>query len=118
MFIISILVVSIFFFFFKQKTAYEIGLGIPAEPLFRSNSAQNVYRYVEHDQKTGLTTFGQFHQRHRHILPAQRSSEVKSKPAVATTSSACFRLQAIRRAAIRIGAFSASCGGLPGARST
>src|SRR5437867_7157064 len=27
-----------FFFFFKQKTAYEIGLGIPAEPLFRSYS--------------------------------------------------------------------------------
>src|SRR5436190_18241055 len=27
---------SIAFFFFKQKTAYEIGLGIPAEPLFRS----------------------------------------------------------------------------------
>src|SRR5688572_32292583 len=26
------------FFFFKQKTAYEIGLGIPAEPLFRSDS--------------------------------------------------------------------------------
>src|SRR5262249_59077990 len=25
-------------FFFKQKTAYEIGLGIPAEPLFRSVS--------------------------------------------------------------------------------
>src|SRR5438876_6704970 len=25
------------FFFFKQKTAYEFGLGIPAEPLFRSN---------------------------------------------------------------------------------
>src|SRR5437868_9087579 len=25
------------FFFFKQKTAYVIGLGIPAEPLFRSN---------------------------------------------------------------------------------
>src|SRR5699024_11878795 len=24
------------FFFFKQKTAYVIGLGIPAEPLFRS----------------------------------------------------------------------------------
>src|SRR5947209_11255144 len=28
--------VHICFFFFKQKTAYEIGLGIPAEPLFRS----------------------------------------------------------------------------------
>src|SRR5262249_58725516 len=27
-----------FFFFFKQKTAYEIGLGIPAEPLFRSGA--------------------------------------------------------------------------------
>src|SRR5688572_31520971 len=26
----------IYLFFFKQKTAYEIGLGIPAEPLFRS----------------------------------------------------------------------------------
>src|SRR5688572_685802 len=24
------------FFFFKQKTAYDFGLGIPAEPLFRS----------------------------------------------------------------------------------
>src|SRR5206468_5637160 len=28
----------IFIFFFKQKTAYEIGLGIPAEPLFRYQS--------------------------------------------------------------------------------
>src|SRR5436189_1979377 len=28
--------VAALFFFFKQKTAYEIGLGIPAEPLFRS----------------------------------------------------------------------------------
>src|SRR5437764_2219298 len=28
--------IRLFFFFFKQKTAYEIGLGIPAEPLFRS----------------------------------------------------------------------------------
>src|SRR5215216_7955613 len=27
-----------YFFFFKQKTAYEIGLGIPAEPLFRSKN--------------------------------------------------------------------------------
>src|SRR5207248_4257645 len=26
------------FFFFKQKTAYEFGLGIPAEPLFRSTT--------------------------------------------------------------------------------
>src|SRR5437870_8618518 len=30
-------IMRMIFFFFKQKTAYEIGLGIPAEPLFRSN---------------------------------------------------------------------------------
>src|SRR5258708_18077060 len=29
------------FFFFKQKTAYDIGLGIPAEPLFRSWFLEN-----------------------------------------------------------------------------
>src|SRR5437762_2499929 len=26
------------FFFFELKTAYEVGLGIPAEPLFRSKN--------------------------------------------------------------------------------
>src|SRR5438093_386630 len=37
------------FFFFKQKTAYEIGLGIPAEPLFRSErSGINTILYVPH----------------------------------------------------------------------
>src|SRR5260370_4427227 len=34
------------FFFFKQKTAYEIGLGIPAEPLFRSIAEGQWYRYA------------------------------------------------------------------------
>src|SRR5438067_4952240 len=36
-------------FFFKQKTAYEIGLGIPAEPLFRSGhkAASNSSRTSE-----------------------------------------------------------------------
>src|SRR5437870_4868196 len=35
-------------FFFKQKTAYEIGLGIPAEPLFRSqNTKDQVYAQNE-----------------------------------------------------------------------
>src|SRR5207237_8549053 len=33
-----------FVFFFKQKTAYEIGLGIPAEPLFRSRKARVSYK--------------------------------------------------------------------------
>src|SRR5437867_3577810 len=35
------------FFFFKQKTAYEIGLGIPAEPLFRS--AQEMQQQDNHE---------------------------------------------------------------------
>src|SRR5260370_24705273 len=29
-------------FFFKQKTAYDIGLGIPAEPLFRSDECSRL----------------------------------------------------------------------------
>src|SRR5690242_21221381 len=33
---------SLRLFFFKQKTAYEIGLGIPAEPLFRSTHAYSI----------------------------------------------------------------------------
>src|SRR5438309_2282344 len=32
-------------FFFKQKTAYEIGLGIPAEPLFRSTLILNTFLF-------------------------------------------------------------------------
>src|SRR5207247_7804957 len=36
---VSVMFVLLLFFFFKQKTAYEIGLGIPAEPLFRSLAA-------------------------------------------------------------------------------
>src|SRR5699024_11899215 len=34
---VSSLSAVLWFVFFKQKTAYEIGLGIPAEPLFRSS---------------------------------------------------------------------------------
>src|SRR5207237_1549049 len=41
----------VFVFFFKQKTAYDIGLGIPAEPLFRSSKKFKIaegqwYRYA------------------------------------------------------------------------
>src|SRR5207247_6193356 len=32
---------AFYYFFFKQKTAYDIGLGIPAEPLFRSMPTLN-----------------------------------------------------------------------------
>src|SRR2546429_4694953 len=53
----------------------------PYTTLFRShaqeqrNAAQNVYRSVEHDQKTGLTTFGQFHQHHRSEERFSRNAE-------------------------------------------
>src|SRR5438309_2624177 len=56
----------------------------PYTTLFRSaqeqrNAAQNVYRSVEHDQKTGLTTFGQFHQHHSQM--PRRSEERFSRNA-------------------------------------
>src|SRR5438309_4042813 len=34
-------------FFFKQKTAYDLGLGIPAEPLFRSNCMFSCLQILE-----------------------------------------------------------------------
>src|SRR5438874_4178503 len=37
------------FFFFKQKTAYEIGLGIPAEPLFRSSRERSGINTILHE---------------------------------------------------------------------
>src|SRR2546428_8369152 len=51
------------YFFFKQKTAYEIGLGIPAEPLFRSSEimrqmltqAQTAGQYFTNDQIKEMT---------------------------------------------------------------
>src|SRR2546423_9686003 len=43
------------FFFFKQKTAYEIGLGIPAEPLFRSRSSRSSYFATFRHQLTILS---------------------------------------------------------------
>src|SRR5690348_17550612 len=47
------------FFFFKQKTAYELGLGIPAEPLFRSGTDQ-----------TSLGQFsGRVQQTYKHSVP-------------------------------------------------
>src|SRR5687767_15612996 len=50
-----------FFFFFKQKTAYEIGLGIPAEPLFRSNlSKQQQVSEIMRQMLTQAQTAGQY----------------------------------------------------------
>src|SRR5260370_24882685 len=58
------------FFFFKQKTAYEIGLGIPAEPLFRSSTTsidimglQAAYANLHTDQERDY-----FMQRYRDVI--------------------------------------------------
>src|SRR5438477_8768284 len=53
-------------FFFKQKTAYELGLGIPAEPLFRSatcddKSAQIYARFDKNDWRIQPAEFYRFH---------------------------------------------------------
>src|SRR5689334_23760952 len=48
----SFLIRSSTFFFFKQKTAYEIGLGIPAEPLFRSRDFIGIR--VNRAKKSGM----------------------------------------------------------------
>src|SRR5207244_5579995 len=43
-------------FFFKQKTAYDIGLGIPAEPLFRSKFFACLVRFESSSVPTTLPT--------------------------------------------------------------
>src|SRR5205085_5238821 len=50
---------TVLFFFFKQKTAYEIGLGIPAEPLFRSakkSGMVNITSSVNSRERSGINT--------------------------------------------------------------
>src|SRR5687768_3469134 len=46
---------SSLFFFFKQKTAYDIGLGIPAEPLFRSRNGRSAS--LQRTFKKSFTSF-------------------------------------------------------------
>src|SRR5438128_6689818 len=61
------------FFFFKQKTAYEIGLGIPAEPLFRSDAVgalrlSPLRRGLAIDSTVDIFTF---YVPHRHVYGEQ-----------------------------------------------
>src|SRR5688572_27271327 len=63
------------FFFFKQKTAYEFGLGIPAEPLFRSLLVMrsNLWASGYDVDGTDQTSLGQFsgrvQQTYKHSVP-------------------------------------------------
>src|SRR5438094_3648369 len=67
-------VILLFVFFFKQKTAYEIGLGIPAEPLFRSMDAVGALRLsplrrgLAIDSTVDIFTF---YVPHRHVYGEQ-----------------------------------------------
>src|SRR5207237_7194493 len=67
-------------FFFKQKTAYDIGLGIPAEPLFRSADNRpllvmrsNLWASGYDVDGTDQTSLGQFsgrvQQTYKHSVP-------------------------------------------------
>src|SRR5438445_9290663 len=56
------------FFFFKQKTAYDIGLGIPAEPLFRSLRLSPLRRGLAIDSTVDIFTF---YVPHRHVYGEQ-----------------------------------------------
>src|SRR5207244_8429695 len=52
----------LYLFVFKQKTAYDIDLGIPAEPLFRSD--------VDGTDQTSLGQFsGRVQQTYKHSVP-------------------------------------------------
>src|SRR5207244_5937866 len=75
----------VYFFFFKQKTAYDIGLGIPAEPLFRSKTSydadnrpllvmrSNLWASGYDVDGTDQTSLGQFsgrvQQTYKHSVP-------------------------------------------------
>src|SRR5438093_4297186 len=49
------------FFFFKQKTAYDVGLGIPAEPLFRSIiMVANKYAFLQITRRRFLNEWEAF----------------------------------------------------------
>src|SRR5436305_6157785 len=67
------------FFFFKQKTAYEIGLGIPAEPLFRSSQYHQLYRLSRNCSKYRQQLY-QYHEKYQ-PHQKQRSEERFSRNA-------------------------------------
>src|SRR4051812_49810809 len=73
------------FFFFKQKTAYEIGLGIPAEPLFRSN---------ELNQDDARYGFRCCHLKNIWTAPLPPETELSRQMTTSTTSIDIMGLQA------------------------
>src|SRR2546430_10995139 len=77
-------------FFFKQKTAYEIGLGIPAEPLFRSTEA-NPNELNQDDARYG---FRCCHLKNIWTAPLPPETELSRQMTTSTTSIDIMGLQA------------------------
>src|SRR5437763_16772162 len=70
------------FFFFKQKTAYEIGLGIPAEPLFRSSNGN----HNELNQDDARYGFRCCHLKNIWTAPLPPETELSRQMTTSTTS--------------------------------
>src|SRR5207248_4438776 len=75
-------------FFFKQKTAYDIGLGIPAEPLFRS---ANPNELNQDDARYG---FRCCHLKNIWTAPLPPETELSRQMTTSTTSIDIMGLQA------------------------
>src|SRR5262245_63417383 len=75
-------------FFFKQKTAYHIGLGIPAEPLFRS---ANPNELNQDDARYG---FRCCHLKNIWTAPLPPETELSRQMTTSTTSIDIMGLQA------------------------
>src|SRR5260370_1399730 len=92
MYTISIPLYFIFFFFFKQKTAYEIGLGIPAEPLFRSDGSNG--NHNELNQDDARYGFRCCHLKNIWTAPLPPETELSRQMTTSTTSIDIMGLQA------------------------
>src|SRR5437016_6361636 len=77
-------------FFFKQKTAYEIGLGIPAEPLFDLTEA-NPNELNQDDARYG---FRCCHLKNIWTAPLPPETELSRQMTTSTTSIDIMGLQA------------------------
>src|SRR5260370_14620400 len=82
------------FFFFKQKTAYEIGLGIPAEPLCRSMPDRTEANPNELNQDDARYGFRCCHLKNIWTAPLPPETELSRQMTTSTTSIDIMGLQA------------------------
>src|SRR5437868_13299390 len=82
--------------FFKQKTAYEVGLGIPAEPLFRSRLLVLEKWFLENEK-----TVTQFCRKLAAERPLKDIRDEYNYPKKKGIKDECSRLLEIGRASCR-----------------